>query len=92
MTEDTIKILMETGALSMKNGDAHLFFDDVGLLQEIVFRNKRRRASGESLVLKGLPDFGTATAHYFQGAIEQVTYETRWRRRDPHRIASEPKL
>lgn len=77
--EDILKTLVEQKVLELRNGSAELFFDDVGILQEIVFRTKRRRRTGELLNVKGLTT-GTALADYKDGIIEQVRYETKWRR------------
>lgn len=72
--------LQELGVFEIKNGSAELFFDDEGILQQVVYRKNKRKRQGEEfkvLDLKG----GKATANYSpDGLLLQVTYETTWKR------------
>lgn len=72
--------LQELGVFDIKSGSAELFFDDEGILQQVVYRKNKRKRQGEEfkvLDLKG----GKATANYSpDGLLLQVTYETTWKR------------
>jgi len=77
---DITKVLEEQGVLKLKNASAELHFDDEGILQEITFRQKRRRRQGENLTIHQTHN-GSATAHYDNdGIIQHIIYETKWRK------------
>lgn len=84
--EETIQILIEQKLFDLKNGSAELHFDDEGLLQEIVFKRKRRKREGESLTIFGVQN-GKSLANYDKnGIIQQITYETQWRRNRQEKV------
>lgn len=69
------------GVFDIKNGSAELFFDDEGKLQQIIYRKKRRRNQGESLVVQGTHS-GTVLANYdHDGTLQVLTIETTWKRK-----------
>ena len=78
-TED---ILKQQGIFDLKNGSVELFFDDEGLLQEILFKRKRRRRQGETLQVFTKNGRAIVDADN-DGVIQHITYETRWRRPKP---------
>lgn len=77
---DTIDILKREGVLDVKNGSVELHFDDVGILQEITFRKKRRRRSGEDLKILTQKNGRSIADYDNDGVIQHITYETKWRR------------
>lgn len=73
--------LQELGVFDVRNGSAELFFDDEGIIQQIVYRKNKRKREGEEFQVLGVKG-GKATANYHpDGTLLQVTYETTWRRK-----------
>lgn len=73
--------LHKLGVFDIKNGSAELFFDDEGILQQIVYRQKRRRVQGESLSVRSTKS-GTVLANYdHDGTLQVLTIETSWKRK-----------
>lgn len=73
--------LKELGVFDIKNGSAELFFDDEGILQQVIYRKKRRRVQGETLNVQGTHS-GTVLANYDNdGTLQVLTIETTWKRK-----------
>lgn len=82
----TIDTLIITKTLAMKDGSAELFFDDVGLVQQIIFRKKAKKRDGQELEIRPVLS-GTATSHFdLFGKLQKIIYETVWRRNKPSSI------
>lgn len=78
--EEVIQIMKQEGVFKLKNASVELSFDDVGLLQQMVFKKKRRRRTGEDLMIY-MQKSGKAIADYDKdGVIQHITYETKWHR------------
>lgn len=77
---NTIEILKEHGVFELKNASAELHFDDVGILQGITLRKKRRRRQGEDLKVYAQKS-GRVIADYDpSGVLQHITIETVWKR------------
>jgi hypothetical protein len=73
--------LLKLGVFEIKNGSAELFFDDEGILQQVIYRKKRRRVQGETLNVHGTRS-GTVLANYDNdGTLQVITVETSWKRK-----------
>lgn len=73
--------LQELGVFDIKNGSAELFFDDEGVLQQVIYRKNKRKRQGELFKVLDVQG-GKAIANYSpDGILLQVTYETTWRRK-----------
>lgn len=73
--------LEQLGVLDIKNGSAELFFDDEGVLQQIIYRKNHRRREGEPFEIRAL-SMGKITANYGPNdTLAQVIYETTWKRK-----------
>lgn len=73
--------LSKLGVFDIKNGSAELFFDDEGKLQQVIYRQKRRRVQGENLSVHGTKS-GTVLANYdHDGTLQVLTIETTWKRK-----------
>lgn len=76
---DTIQLLKDHGVLDMKDGSVELFFDDVGKVQQIIYRVKKVKRD-TPLVVREIKR-GTAIAHFDgEGIMQKVIYETFWKR------------
>lgn len=64
----------------MKDGSVELFFDDLGIVQQIVYRPKRRRRAGEKLEIHSVKN-GKVIANYDNdGTLQYIVKETTWKR------------
>lgn len=78
--KDTLDTLEAQGILDIRNGSAELFFDDIGLIQQIIFRKKKRKEPHKDLKVYNQNN-GTAILNYDNdGTLQQIVYETRWKR------------
>lgn len=67
--------------MSTRDGSVELFFDDVGIVQQIVYRRKRRKREGESIQVFNIRN-GTAIANFDNdGNLQKIVYETVWKRK-----------
>lgn len=72
--------LQELGVFEIKNGSAELFFDDEGILQQVIYRRNKRKRQGEIFNILPIAG-GKAVANYSpDGLLLQVVYETTWKR------------
>lgn len=80
--DQTIKLLKDKGALDIKDGSVEVFFDDLGIVQEIIFRRKKVRRDPKFEVLQGEHvKKGKAQAFFDpNGVLQKVIYETFWKR------------
>lgn len=79
-TQETLDTLKAQGVFDIKNGSAELFFDDIGILQQIVFKKKKRKEPQHDLKVYTTHN-GTAICNYDNdGTLQQITYETKWKR------------
>lgn len=82
---DTYKNIIDTlvrkGVFDIKNGSAEIFFDDIGELQEIRYRNKRRRKTAETLKIFDIKNGTTKLSYDPQGILMQIDYETVWKKK-----------
>lgn len=79
--EKCLSELQELGAFDIKDGSVELFFDDVGIVQKIVYRRRKRRRDGEVFEVRSL-EKGSATAEFDKdGILQTVVYETFWKRK-----------
>lgn len=79
---DTINLLKEKGVLDVKDGSVEIFFDDVGVIQELIFRMKKVRRD-QPLEVRAGPHVKKGKAFAFfdpNGVLQKVIYETFWRR------------
>lgn len=74
--------LKELGVLDMKNGSVELFYDDEGVLQQVIYRRNKRKRQGDTMFTVLPVAGGKAIANYtHDGVLSQVVYETIWRRK-----------
>lgn len=67
------------GVLNVRDGSAEVFFDDVGVVQKVVFRKRKRPREGEPFTIQHSK--GQAVADFdANGELRAVVYETTWRR------------
>lgn len=81
------EILNEKGFFNIKDGSAEVFFDDLGQIQQIIFKNKRRKRVGEKLIVFATNN-GSAIQHFDKdGDTTLIEYTHIWRRKfDPKLI------
>lgn len=76
--KQAIKDLLEQGFFRTRNGSVEVFFDDISVVQKLVFRRKRRKRENEELKIYKQTN-GKATGHYDRhGELMVVEYETEW--------------
>lgn len=79
-TEKCLSELKELGVFDLKDGSVELFFDDVGIVQKIIYRKRKRRKDDEFEVRSLVK--GTAMAEFdANGVLQTVLYETMWKRK-----------
>ena len=67
--------------MSTRDGSVELFFDDIGLVQQVIFRRKRKKREGETIEVFSIKN-GTAIANFdHEGNLQRVLYETIWKRK-----------
>lgn len=72
--------LKKLGVFDVKDGSVELFFDDVGIVQKIIYRKRKRRRDGEVFEVRSLTK-GSAVAEFDKdGVLQTVVYETFWKR------------
>lgn len=86
--KETLDTLVSEGVLGLRNGSAELFFDDVGILQEIVLKKKKRKEPGRELQILHTTRTRAALDYDGQGVLQQIEYTTKWRRTLPTQKAS----
>lgn len=73
--------LQNLGVFDVKNGSVELFFDDEGILQQIIYRKNHRKREGEDFSIRPI-SMGKITANYGPNdTLAQVIYETTWKRK-----------
>jgi len=77
---ETLDILQQEGVLGLKNGSAELFFDDIGLLQEIVLKRRKRKEAGKELIVIHKIKTNASLDYDGDGTLQQIVYTTKWRR------------
>lgn len=87
--KETLDTLYQEGVLGLRNGSAELFFDDIGLLQEIVLKKKKRKEPGRELQILHTTRTRAALDYDGQGVLQQIEYTTKWRRTLPKPTASQ---
>lgn len=78
--KETLNTLLQEGVLGLTNGSAELFFDDVGVLQEIVLKRKKRKESGRELQILHTVKTNVSLDYDGDGIRQQIVYTTKWRR------------
>lgn len=70
------------GVLDVRNGSVELFFDDEGLIQKAIFRERKRKPEGERITVHEKPGAVCAKVDFTpEGLIGAITYERVWRRK-----------
>lgn len=79
-----INLLVSKGVFLVRNGSAEIFFDDIGCIQKIMYRLRRRKRKDEDLLILPVSS-GKALGHYGKdNELLLIEYETEWTRsRDP---------
>lgn len=78
--QEIIKTLEEQGVFNIKNGSVELFFDDEGILREMIFKKKRRKRPDEDLKIFSVTNGKSVVDYDKYGIIQQITYQTQWKR------------
>lgn len=79
--DDQIKILKDKKVFEIRDGSAEVFFDDVGVIQQIVYRIKKVKHEGEPLELRSLPRAHNAMAYFDPtGTVKKIVYESTWKK------------
>lgn len=80
--KNIIDTLVRKGVFDIKSGSAELFFDDIGELQEIRYRNKRRRKTEENLKIYDIKNGHAKLSYDPHGILMQIDYETVWKKKN----------
>lgn len=72
---DAIKILESVGAFNIKNGSVEVFFDDVGIIQKVIIRERGRKRNGEDFKILNKPNTKVTANFNMDGLLGQVEYE-----------------
>lgn len=86
---ETLDTLHSEGVLGLRNGSAEIFFDDIGLIQEIILKRKKRKEPGRDLQILHTQRTRAALDYDGDGVLQQIEYTTKWRRTLPKPKASQ---
>ena len=73
-----IDTLEERGFFSIRNGSAEIFIDDIGLIQKIISKKRRRRRAGEELKILSVKNGKSITSYDKDVNIGDIVYESTW--------------
>lgn len=77
---ETLDTLLIENVLGLRNGSAELFFDDVGILQEIVLKRRKRKEPDRELKILHSAKTHAELDYDENGILKQIVYTTKWRR------------
>lgn len=81
--KETLNTLAIEGVLDLRNGSAELFFDDVGILQEIILKRRKRKEPNKDLQILHKIKTNASLDYDGEGVLQQIVYTTKWRRKLP---------
>lgn len=81
--KETLDTLLIEKVLGLRNGSAELFFDDVGILQEIVLKKRKRKEPERELQILHSSKTHAELDYDEHGILKQIVYTTKWRRKLP---------
>lgn len=65
---------------NLRDASVELFIDDVGIVQQIIYKKKRKKREGETIQVLGIKN-GKAIASFDpDGNLGIIIYETVWKR------------
>lgn len=70
-----IQLLEQYGVLNIKDGSVEVFFDDVGIIQKLIVRERRRKRSGEDFEIRAKANTKVTANYNLEGVLSQVEYE-----------------
>lgn len=81
--KEALDTLTSEGVFDLRNASAEIFFDDVGLIQEIVMKRRKRKEPNRELIILHTKKTHAELDYDEQGTLQQIVYTTKWRRKLP---------
>jgi len=78
--KETLDTLLIEGVLTLRNGSAEVFFDDVGIVQKIVIKRQKRKEPGRDLQILHNKNTSVSLEYDGDAVLQKIEYETKWRR------------
>lgn len=72
---EQIDLLKNNGFFDVKNGSVEVFFDDVGIIQKLIVRERGRKRNGEDFKILNKPNTKVTANFNMEGQLGQVEYE-----------------
>ena len=79
--KETLDTLLSEGVLALRNGSAEIFFDDVGIVQQIIIKRRKRKEEGKDLIVLHTKKTNASLDYDGNGILQQIIYTTKWQRK-----------